>query len=258
MPSIPLPLPSVPALQGAAPDPKSVLELLASGGPLMIPIGVCSVVALAYTVERWVRLQPSLLGSKRFGREVTSTVEASGPEAALALARGKRSPLARILTLALERVDDPFLEREKAVDDLAAAEIKRLARNLRPLLVVYLIAPLLGLLGTVWGMIEAFGELAVGGAGKPELLASGIYQALTTTAAGLAVAIPAVVGYQYLRGRIEGFARRTEDHLRALDAALRACPASAVAAAVPQPAPAVEPTASETPEAAASPSPAGA
>ena len=104
---------------------------------------------------------------------------------------------------------------------MAATELRRLAHNLRPLLIVFLIAPLLGLLGTVWGMIEAFGEIATqSGMGKPELLASGIYQALTTTAAGLAVAIPAIVAYHLFKGRIETFARRVEDAQREVESAL--------------------------------------
>jgi biopolymer transport protein ExbB len=86
-----------------------------------------------------------------------------------------------------------------------------MSANLKPLLIVYIVAPLLGLLGTVWGLILAFATIATKqGLGKPELLANGVYQALVTTAAGLTVAIPTVILYYYLRGRVEGFARRTE------------------------------------------------
>ena len=105
-----------------------------------------------------------------------------------------------------------MLEREKAVEDAGAREVKRLHANLRPLVLVGLIAPLLGLLGTVWGMIEAFSNIALqDGLGKPELLASGISQALITTAAGLTVAIPTQAAYFWLKGRIDRFVRRTED-----------------------------------------------
>ena len=215
-----LPIQAEPA--GPPRDLESLYELLLAGGPMMLPIGLCSIVAVAFTVERWLRLRPGLLGSKRFGRSVVEATREGGVARGLEVARSKRSPLARILTLALERADDPFLDREKAVGDFASSEVRRLGSNLRPLLLVWLIAPLLGLLGTVWGMIEAFGEIATGdGMGKPELLASGIYQALTTTAAGLAVSIPAVVAYHHLRGRLEGFGRRIEDQVRELDMALR-------------------------------------
>lgn len=202
-------------------DVESLYELIVAGGPMMIPIGLCSVVALAYATERWVRLRPGLLGPRRFGQEVVGTVREEGVTPALELCRKKRYPAARILAAGLSRARAPFLDREKAVEDVAAGEVRRLGTNLRPLLLVWLIAPLLGLLGTVWGMIEAFSSIATeGGIGRPEVLASGIYKALTTTAAGLSVAIPAMVMHHYLKGRIDAFARRSEELYREVDAAL--------------------------------------
>lgn len=208
----PNPTPQTPA------DVESLYDLLIAGGPMMIPIGLCSVVALAYATERWIRLRPSYLGPTAFGREVVTAVEKRGTSSALDLCNGKRYPVARILGAGLRRAAEPFLDREKAVEDVAAGEVRRLSMNLRPLLLVWLIAPLLGLLGTVWGMIEAFSEIATeGGIGKPEVLASGIYKALTTTAAGLSVAIPAIVMHHYLKGRIDAFARRSEELYREVD-----------------------------------------
>ena len=205
---------------GPAPsaDLESLFELLLSGGPLMIPIGLCSVVALAYATERWVRLRPRFLGTPGFGQRVVSELKERGPDAALGLCEAQSSPLARILRTGLERASHPFLDREKAVEDTAASEMKAQLENLRPLFLVWLIAPLLGLLGTVWGMIEAFSNIAgADGLGRPELLASGIYKALTTTAAGLAVSIPAIVAYWVLKGRVEAFARRFESVYRELE-----------------------------------------
>lgn len=196
----------------------SIFDLVLAGGPLMVPIGLCSVVALAYATERWIRLRPAYLGTRSFGRSVLSAMKEQGLAAALALCESRPSPLARILGAGLRRANQPFLDREKAVEDAAASEVRRLSSNLRPLLLVWLIAPLLGLLGTVWGMIEAFSEIALAqGLGKPELLAAGIYQALTTTAAGLAVSIPAIVAHHYLKGRIERFARNSEELYREVD-----------------------------------------
>ena len=196
---------------------ESLYDLILSGGPIMVPIGLCSIVALGFATERWIRLRPGLLGSTQFGRRVVTAVKEGGPGAGLELCEKTRSPLGRILSAGLARAKQPFLEREKAVEDVAANEVRRLGANLRPLLLVWLIAPLLGLLGTVWGMIEAFSSISIGGIGRPELLASGIYQALTTTAAGLTVAIPAIVMHHYLKGRIETFARRSEEVYREVD-----------------------------------------
>jgi len=215
----------------AAPRLDSIFDMVVNGGPLMIPIALCSVVALAYTVERWTRLRSARLGSPRLGREIVQAVASGGPARGLALCRERPNPLTRILEAGLRRFGDPVLEVEKAVEDAGEREVRRLSANLRPLVLVGMIAPLLGLLGTVWGMIEAFTSIALeGGLGKPELLASGISQALITTAAGLAIAIPAQAVYSFYRGRIDRFVRRTEDLYLDLEQSLEAHRRPALAA----------------------------
>ncbi|MEM7308199.1 MAG: MotA/TolQ/ExbB proton channel family protein [Planctomycetota bacterium] len=203
-----------PAAEPATPPVvlDSVFDMVMNGGPLMVPIALCSVVALAYTVERSVRLRPGELGTKRLGRDILDAVERDGPQAGLKVCKERKKPLARILGAGLGRFGSPMMEVEKAVEDAGEREVRRLSANLRPLVVVGMIAPLLGLLGTVWGMIEAFSSIALqDGLGKPELLASGISQALITTAAGLAIAIPAQAIYYFFRGRIDRFVRSSED-----------------------------------------------
>lgn len=190
----------------------SITQMLVNGGPLMVPIALCSVIALAYTVERALRLRRASLGLGELGAELVGAVRAGGPERGLELCGASSTPLSRVMRTALERRDAPPLEREKAVEDAGAREVRRLSANLRPLVVVAAIAPLLGLLGTVWGMILAFSTIALrDGLGRPELLAAGIGQALITTAAGLAIAIPTHAAYFWLKGRIERFARAVED-----------------------------------------------
>ena len=224
---------------------ESLQELILRGGFLMIPLGVCSLVALAFTIERWLGLRSSAIGSKRLGREIVETARDRGAHAALEVCEARRkTPLARVIGAGLERMDASFGEREKVVEDAAHAEVQKLNRNLRPLFLVWLIAPLLGLLGTVWGMIEAFGDIAIeAGLGRPEVLAGGIYRALTTTAAGLAVAIPAIVAYWYLQGRIEAFAARVETVHRDVENAVRPRAPKALAKAPSADAPAAVPAA---------------
>ncbi|MCB9916594.1 MAG: MotA/TolQ/ExbB proton channel family protein [Planctomycetes bacterium] len=121
-------------------------------------------------------------------------------------------PLTRILGAGLARAGGGAVAAERAAEDAGRREVRRLTGGLRPLVVVAMIAPLLGLLGTVWGMILAFTRIAQeDGLGRPELLAGGISQALITTAAGLAVAIPTQALYYYFRARIDRFARLVED-----------------------------------------------
>jgi biopolymer transport protein ExbB len=200
----------------------SLTEMLVSGGPLMVPIGLCSVVALAYTIERALRLRRTSLGLSELGGELVEVVRAGGAQRGLELCRAKPSPLSRVMHTALSTWGAPVLEREKAVEDAGQREVRRLSAGLRPLVVVAAIAPLLGLLGTVWGMILAFSAIAQqAGLGRPELLADGIRQALVTTAAGLAIAIPTHAAYFWLKGRIERFARAAEDLYLQLGETLR-------------------------------------
>jgi len=214
--TVPVPLPQESA------SLQSLTEMLLAGGPLMLPIALCSVVALAYTVERALRLRRGPLGLSELGGELVEVVRAGGAERGLELCAAKPSPLARVMHTALASWNAPVLEREKAVEDAGSREVRRLSAGLRPLVVVAALAPLLGLLGTVWGMILAFSTIAQqSGLGRPELLADGIRQALVTTAAGLAIAIPTHAAYFWLKGRIERFTRAAEDLYLQLGETLR-------------------------------------
>lgn len=190
---------------------ESLYQMVVSGGPMMVPLALCSVVALAYAVERSLGLRRGALGSQRFGDELVREAEAGGARRALAYCDKQQNAMSRVLGTGLRRWGSPFLELDKAVEDAGAREVRALSANLRPLVVVAMIAPLLGLLGTVWGMISAFSNLAVDGAlGKPQVLASGISQALVTTAAGLAIAIPVQAAYYWLKSKIDRFVRSSE------------------------------------------------
>lgn len=208
----------------------NLFEIVTSGGPLMVPIALCSVLALAYMVERSVRLRRNRLTRSGFHDELVTAVRSSGATAGLALCEADATSQARILAAGLRRADSEWLEREKAVEDAGSREVDRLSANLKPLVVIGMIAPLLGLLGTVWGMIESFATISGGeGLGSPEALAGGISQALVTTAAGLAVAIPAQAAYYFFRSRIDGFVRRTEDLYVEVSEVLRGSDTSASA-----------------------------
>lgn len=189
----------------------SVFDLVVNGGPLMIPIGLCSIVAFAYFVERTIHLREGELGGRRTGERLVRAVQ-EGPDRALVACDEEGNSMGRVIAAGLRRLGSPVVEVEKAVEDAGRREVKRLSAGLKPLVVVAMIAPLLGLLGTVWGMIEAFSNIALKeGLGKPELLASGISQALVTTAAGLTIAIPTQAAYYWFKSRIDRFVRRTEE-----------------------------------------------
>lgn len=221
----------------------SLFETIVQGGPVMIPLGVCSVVALAWTFDRWLRTRASALGSAAHADALIAALDQGGPAQALALSRAKRTLLGAIVEPALERWRLPRPALEKLIEDVGAREVRTLVSSLRPLTVVAVIAPLLGLLGTVVGIIQAFRDIALSDAiGRPEALSAGIAQALVTTAAGLVIAIPTQAIYYGFRARIDRFARRIEavgDRL--LDAHERGTvaviPPAPPTAAAPSPAP---------------------
>lgn len=206
-----------PVLDPAAQEPQvnqldSLYDIVVAGGPVMIPLALCSIVALAYIVERAVRLRRSALGAGPFEDELLAAIGAGGVARGIELCTQRATPLARVMHTALSRWNAPFLEREKVVEEAGLREVRRMSANLKPLVVVAMLAPLLGFLGTVLGMIIAFITVAFhDGQGDPELLANGIAQALVTTAAGLVIAIPAQAAYYWLRARVDRFARSTED-----------------------------------------------
>jgi len=189
-----------------------MFDLIVGRGPIMWPLIICSVVGLTFMVERAIRLRRKKLVAGPPGEQVIAAAKEGDVPRGLELCRKAETPAARVLETGLANADRPFLESEKAVEDAGAREVKRLSGNLRPLSVIAGLAPLLGLLGTVIGMIDCFLQVGLkSGIGKPELLAAGISEALVTTASGLAIAIPSQAAYYFFKARIDRFARDTEE-----------------------------------------------
>lgn len=195
------------AAGAASEQALTVWNLALKGGPLMIPIGICSLVALAVIVERLVSLRPRQVIPPGFARGLQPILESSkrNGTAALDYCSSNGSPIANIFAAGLKRMHEPLELLEKHIQEAGQREVHKLRKHLRLLALIASISPLLGLLGTIFGMIKAFQTVALAGnaLGKAELLATGIYQAMITTAAGLMVAIPALIGYHWISARIE-------------------------------------------------------
>jgi biopolymer transport protein ExbB len=178
----------------------------------MIPLGLCSVALVAWVLERSLRMRAKAIGDRRTADQLVDAVRDGGPARALEVARASPNTLSRLFQPLFERWDESRPALEKAVEDSASRDLRGLTSSLRPLSVIAVSAPLLGLLGTVIGIIIAFRDIALSNAmGKPEALAVGIAQALITTASGLVVAIPAQIAYYWFRSRIDRFGRLVED-----------------------------------------------
>jgi biopolymer transport protein ExbB len=201
-----------------APEPlPAIWKLTVQGGIFMIPIALCSIVVVAFAIERRIALRKSSIIPRRLLQELqTLNQEANGidPRQAYDVCRKYKSPLSRVIEAAILKIGRSQAELEKAVEDAVDRESAELSRNLRPINTCISIAPLLGLLGTVQGMILAFMVISTTtatGAAKGQELAQGIYTALVTTFAGLCVAIPAIMVGNMLEGRIEKLLRSMEE-----------------------------------------------
>lgn len=184
-------------------DPREVME---RGGPLMWPILVCSIVTLTFGLERLAALRRRRAVAPAFARRLLEQLKDGRLDAAgaIGVCQLHPSPMASIFAAGLRQRGRPVGEIEHAISEAGAREAVLLRRNLRALSGSGNIATLLGLLGTVLGMIEAFNDVAAHqGLGRAEVLANGIAQALLTTAFGLAVAIPSSFLYAFLAGRVE-------------------------------------------------------
>jgi biopolymer transport protein ExbB len=178
-------------------------ELVQAGGYFMWPIILCSVAAVGILLERLWTLQRKRVLPEELIKKVSQLAEAGQVNAKVIEALEKNSPLGRVMAAALANRDrgrDIMMER---VQDTGRHVVHELERFLNSLGTIASISPLLGLLGTVTGIIRAFNAVMLGGMGDPRLLAGGISEALITTAGGLAVAIPSFIAYRYLRGKVE-------------------------------------------------------
>lgn len=203
-------------------------EYLVKGGILMIPIVACSVIALAVFFERAWTLRGSRNLPKELVRRAEELVRRGQIEEAMALCRRSRSPMGAVIQAALRHAGQGRDTVKEAVEEVGRREAAHLERYVGILGTVANVAPLLGLLGTVSGMIKAFTVISVQGVGNPASLAGGISEALITTAAGLTVAIPAFVAYRYFLGKLdrlilglEQYALHFVDLVKNLDPRLR-------------------------------------
>jgi biopolymer transport protein ExbB len=189
-----------------------MMGFLAKGGVLVVPILGCSVLALAIFSERLIRFSRVRIRGFGLVRRMAQYVREGHEKEALALAAKSNSPMGHILSQAIEVLDQDRETLETVVVHSTDEEIRGLSRYLQVLATIGNIAPLLGLLGTVMGMIKAFMVIQqMGGKVNAAVLAGGIWEAMLTTALGLAVALPTMVAHSYLLARVEKYEAQLQD-----------------------------------------------
>lgn len=186
-------------------------DLIVRGGWLMYPIFLSSVVALGFFIERLFKLRRTRILPQEVIRKAPPLVENSGFSDALNLCHDHPSAISRIYQAAIAAAGQPRAAIKEVVQEIGRREAADLNKYITVLGTVASIAPLLGLLGTVAGMIKTFNLISYYGVGNPGTLASGISEALLTTAAGLSVAIPALVGYRFMSSKVDGLVSELEE-----------------------------------------------
>jgi biopolymer transport protein ExbB len=179
-------------------------EIIKAGGPVMWPILLCSVGAFAIVLERLWSLQQSRVLPAALTDKVWKLVESGQLTDKHVDALAQNSALGQVLAAGLANRHRTREIVKEAIEDTGRHVAHDLERFLNVLATIAGVSPLLGLLGTVTGIISAFDAIAAQGTGDPRVLSGGISEALITTAAGLIVAIPALMAYRYLRGRVDG------------------------------------------------------
>jgi biopolymer transport protein ExbB len=194
-------------------------EIVRAGGWVMWLIIPCSMIAVAITLERFWTLQDKRVLPRELPSKVWQLIETNQVNDKVIAALEQNSPLGRVLAAGLANRHRPREILMERLEDTGRHVVHELERFLNTLGTIAGVSPLLGLLGTVTGIIRAFNVIEAGGMGDPRALSGGIAEALICTVAGLFVAIPSLIFYRYFRGRVDGIVVEMEKHaIRMADA----------------------------------------
>lgn len=198
-----------------------MFEIIKSGGWLMLPLVLCSIMVVAIVAERLWTLQTRRVAPEHLAAQVWNWLKNGELDDERLQMLRAGSSLGRILAAGLEQRHASRAAMNEAIEDTGRHVVHELDRYLITLGTIASISPLLGLLGTVLGIMHVFAAISIAGLGNPAMLAGGISQALITTVAGLTVAIPAYILYRYLRGKVDDLVVRMERETTRLMHALR-------------------------------------
>lgn len=189
----------------------SILELLLSGGWLMVPMAILSFITIYIFIERYLTIAKASKIDDKFMPGIRDYVVNGNIQAAIALCKQNDAPVARMIEKGISRIGKPLKNIEVSIENVGKLEVYKLEKGLPTLATISGVAPMLGFFGTVTGMIQAFFAMANAGNNiDVSMLAGGIYVAMITTAVGLAVGIPAYFGYNFLMSRVDKVVNKME------------------------------------------------
>ena len=181
----------------------NLLDLIMKGGPIMVPIGILSVIAIYLMVERYIVINRASKVDPGFMANIKTMLVDGKSDAALSLCRSSNTPIARLLEKGIKRLGKPVKEIESAVENTGKLEIYKLEKNLAYLGIIAGIAPMFGFIGTIAGVIKIFYNISLADNISIGLIAGGLYEKMITSAAGLLVGIIAHIGFHYLNSMID-------------------------------------------------------
>lgn len=197
--------------EGATKENIGLLDLLIKGGYMMVPLYLLFILAIFIFFERLITLKKASKTSSSLMDQIRVLVQGGKIEKAKMLCAGENTPVANMIAKGIERIGSPLKNIEVSIENVGKIEIYKLEKNLNLLATVSGAAPMIGFLGTVAGMIQAFIAIAQEeGMVSPKLLSEGIYEAMITTAAGLVVGILAYLGYNYLVSQVSKLVHNME------------------------------------------------
>lgn len=188
----------------------NVMELLANGGPLMIPLGLLFVLAVFFFFERLIAIRKASKMDPNFMYIIRDNIFSGNVSSARSMAKNTPNPVARIIDKGLQRIGKPIEAIEKSMENVGKLEVYKMERNLSVLSLVYGIAPMFGFLGTIFGMLQLFYNINASGEFTPAQIAGGIYTKMITSASGLIIGLLAYVGHNFLNAQIDKTVNRME------------------------------------------------
>lgn len=191
---------------------QKLKERFVEGGPgFMGIVLLCLILGLAIAIERIIFLNLSTTNTQKLAENVEDALNSGGVEAAKEVCRNTKGPVASIYYQGLDRADESIEAAEKAVVAYGGVQMGQLEKNVSWVSLFIALAPMLGFMGTVIGMIQAFDKIAAAGDMNPSLVAGGIKVALLTTVFGLIVAIILQIFYNYIISKIDSIVNNMED-----------------------------------------------
>lgn len=187
-----------------AEESLSILDLAFKGGPIMIPILIFSVIAVYIIIERYVAIKRSSKIDNNFMNNIRDHISSGNIDAGKSLCKNTDNPIARMIEKGIVRIGKPLNDIEKSIENVGNIEIVKLEKGLSMLATISGVAPMVGFLGTVVGMLKAFFQMSKAGEQiEISMLSGGMYEAMVTTVAGLFVGIIALIGYNVLASMVQ-------------------------------------------------------